>query len=88
MNKCVVVATVVVGILFWGLARGHAGDPGDTVSSFRADCNGNGIEDACDLDCGPSGGPCDVPGCGESEDCNVNGVPDECDIADDTSDDC
>ena len=25
------------------------------------------------------GGPCDVPGCGQSTDCNGNGVPDECD---------
>ncbi|HKQ48848.1 MAG TPA: LamG domain-containing protein [Phycisphaerae bacterium] len=43
------------------------------------DCNTNGIEDACDIDCGTPGGACDVAGCGLSEDCNTNGVPDECD---------
>ena len=42
------------------------------------DCNDNGLPDECDLDCGPSGGPCDLVGCGQSEDCNTNGVPDEC----------
>ncbi len=49
------------------------------------DCNGNGIPDACDIDCGPAGGACDLPGCGQSADCNTNGVPDECDIASGTS---
>jgi len=49
------------------------------------DCNENDIPDWCDLDCGPSGGPCDVTGCGESNDCNANEVPDECDVADGTS---
>ena len=44
------------------------------------DCNNNDIEDACDIDCGGSGGPCDVPGCSRSQDCNANGVPDECDL--------
>jgi hypothetical protein len=52
------------------------------------DCNSNGIDDACDLDCGATGGPCDVPGCGLSPDCNTNGVPDECDISGGTSQDC
>ncbi|MFQ5493855.1 MAG: FG-GAP repeat protein, partial [Phycisphaerae bacterium] len=42
------------------------------------DCNGNGIEDGCELDCGEPGGPCDVPGCGTGTDCNGDGVPDEC----------
>ena len=42
------------------------------------DCNSNGILDECDLDCGPPGGPCDIPGCGLSEDCNSNSIPDEC----------
>ena len=44
------------------------------------DCNGNGIDDACDIDCGPPNGFCDVPGCGQSGDCNANGIPDECDV--------
>ena len=45
------------------------------------DCNNNGVPDPCDIDCGPPGGTCDLPGCGMSADCNANGVPDECDIA-------
>jgi hypothetical protein len=44
-----------------------------------SDCNDNGIEDACDVACGPAGGPCDVLGCGQSSDQNGNGLPDECD---------
>jgi hypothetical protein len=44
------------------------------------DCNGNGIPDACDLDCGQPAGPCDVPGCGLGDDCNNNGRLDECDL--------
>ncbi|MEW6199874.1 MAG: hypothetical protein AB1601_14575 [Planctomycetota bacterium] len=43
------------------------------------DCNNNGLPDKCDLDCGPPGGPCDLPGCGQSTDLNGNGIPDECD---------
>lgn len=42
-------------------------------------CNGNGIPDECDIDCGPPRGACDVVGCGQSADCNANGQPDECD---------
>ena len=42
------------------------------------DCNENGIPDECDLDCGPAGGECDLPGCGGSGDCNANGIPDDC----------
>jgi hypothetical protein len=42
------------------------------------DCNHNGIHDDCDLACGPTGGRCDVPGCGLSSDENDNSVPDEC----------
>ncbi|MBU0717048.1 MAG: hypothetical protein KJ749_02270 [Planctomycetes bacterium] len=49
------------------------------------DCNANGIPDACDLDCGAPGGPCDVPDCGGAEDCNGNATPDECDISQGTS---
>jgi hypothetical protein len=49
------------------------------------DCNGNGIPDECDLDCGEPGGPCDVPGCGQSDDCQPNEIPDECDVAEGTS---
>jgi len=42
------------------------------------DCNGNGILDTCDIQCGSTGGPCDVAGCGQSSDCDNNNVPDEC----------
>ncbi len=45
------------------------------------DCNGNEVLDACDVDCGPTAGPCDLPGlpgCGQSADSNENGIPDEC----------
>jgi hypothetical protein len=44
------------------------------------DCNENEIPDQCDLDCGASGGPCDIPDCGQSEDCNQDGIPDECQL--------
>ncbi|MCK4660093.1 MAG: hypothetical protein KAV82_11280 [Phycisphaerae bacterium] len=50
-------------------------------AAVAGDCNENGIPDECDIDCGASGGPCDIPGCGQSSDCNSNGLPDECDIA-------
>jgi hypothetical protein len=47
------------------------------------DCNQNDIPDECDVDCGEPGGPCDIPGCGQSSDCNGNGIPDECDWSSD-----
>jgi len=51
-----------------------------TASIAQAqDCNNNGIDDACDINCGAAAGACDLPGCGLSEDCNANGIPDECD---------
>ncbi len=68
------------------------------------DCNGNAIDDECDIDCNAQAGACNVPGCGQSadcngngtpdecigfeDDCNANGVPDECDIASGASQDC
>ena len=52
------------------------------------DCNDNGIDDACDIDCGVPGGPCDFLGCGTRQNCNENNAPDECDITDGTSEDC
>ena len=52
------------------------------------DCNGNGLDDSCDLACGVTAGPCDVLGCGRSFDCNLNRVPDECDIGEGLSIDC
>ncbi len=65
------------------------GPPADVVigATIRAtcivcqpDCNGNDIVDACDIDCGIPGGPCDVPGCGMSIDCDSNGIPDDCQL--------
>ncbi len=61
------------------------------VNQSVVDCNDNGIPDECDVDCGPPGGPCDLPGCGQSADCNTNGVPDECEAdadGDGVIDDC
>jgi hypothetical protein len=42
------------------------------------DCNENGVDDVCDIDCDAPG--CAVPGCGNSADCDETGVPDECEI--------
>ena len=42
------------------------------------DCDGNGIEDDCDIACGTAGSRCDVPGCGSARDGNGDGVPDRC----------
>lgn len=55
------------------------------------DCDGNGLFDACDLSCGESGGPCDLPGCGQEPDCNANGAIDACELdtdGDGLIDDC
>lgn len=40
------------------------------------DCNGNGVDDLCDI------------AFGDAQDCNGNGVPDSCDILDGRSSDC
>ena len=42
------------------------------------DCDGNGIEDDCDVQCGAPGTRCAVAGCGTRPDCNFNGIPDGC----------
>jgi len=66
---------------FWTLQEyAHQTDIwGTYVGVFEGgDCNNNFIIDGCDVDCGPPGGACDVPGCGLSSDCNANEVPDEC----------
>ncbi|MFG0259025.1 MAG: GC-type dockerin domain-anchored protein [Phycisphaerales bacterium JB041] len=66
------------------------------------DCNGNGVNDHCDItegvsnDCNGNGVPdeceddCDGNGIPDAceADCNGNGVPDPCDIAGGTSEDC
>jgi len=46
-----------------------------------ADCDGNGVEDACDVSCGAPGSRCDVLGCGLAPDCNDNQRPDICDVS-------
>jgi hypothetical protein len=51
----------------------------------EADCDGNGVLDACDI-AGGTGADCQVNGVldecdiaiGASDDCNTNGIPDEC----------
>lgn len=71
------------------------------LSQGPPDCNANDVPDECELDCGPVGGECDVPGCGEALDCNGNtipdscewdcndnGIPDDCDLSSGTSEDC
>jgi len=50
------------------------------ASATVEDCNANGLDDRCDLDCGTPGGACDLAGCGQSHDCNANAVPDECEF--------
>ncbi len=47
-------------------------------ASQQPDCDGDGVTDDCEIDCGPTGGMCDVTGCGGSADCAPNGIPDEC----------
>ncbi len=51
---------------------------GSPVSGDPQDCNGNGIPDECDINCGEPESPCDIPGCGGSLDCDGNGIPDDC----------
>ncbi len=58
--------------------QGSRGSGDLTISCAPNDCNRNHILDECDIDCGTSGGFCDVPGCGGSDDHNGNFVPDEC----------
>ncbi|MBU0617335.1 MAG: hypothetical protein KKI02_06445 [Planctomycetes bacterium] len=51
----------------------------DAILRVFSDCNSNGINDQCDIDCGPTGGLCCAfPTCAQSADCNANGIPDEC----------
>lgn len=50
-------------------------EDGACVSQVIQDCNGNGVEDSCDIEDGTS------------RDCNENTIPDDCDIADVTSSD-
>ncbi|RME40612.1 MAG: hypothetical protein D6788_02960 [Planctomycetota bacterium] len=48
-------------------------------SLLNNDCNGNGIDDTCELDCAAPG-CAGVPGCGTATDCDGSGVPDACEI--------
>ncbi|RUA10820.1 MAG: hypothetical protein DSY81_02305, partial [Bacillota bacterium] len=47
-----------------------------THTEISEDCDGNGIDDRCDI------------ASGTHQDCDGNGIPDNCDIADGTSPDC
>lgn len=72
-------------LTFWTIQEyGHDTDIWGTymavLSHGDGDCNENEIPDPCDIDCGPAGGECDLPGCGESIDCNGNNIPDECEL--------
>jgi hypothetical protein len=64
-------------------------DIGADESPYFADCNANGVGDACDIadgasdDCTGNGIPDEC-----EPDCNENGVADSCDIAAGTSQDC
>jgi hypothetical protein len=49
---------------------------GDNSECGGLDCNGNGVDDKCDI------------ATGTSQDCNGNGIPDSCDIASEYSLDC
>jgi hypothetical protein len=62
--------------------------PYELQSTESDDCNDNGILDECDLNCGPTGGACDIPNCGLGADCNLNGVLDKCEISAEPSLDC
>ncbi|MEQ8768745.1 MAG: thrombospondin type 3 repeat-containing protein [Planctomycetota bacterium] len=65
----------------------------DTPNPDQADCDGDGVGDACSgTDCNGNGIPdsCDIAD-GISQDCNANGIPDECESdrdGDGVIDDC
>jgi len=63
---------------------------GATYIDYKAsDCNNNGINDVCEVDCDGLDGMCQtVAGCGTSPDCNDNDRPDDCDLDDGSSADC
>jgi hypothetical protein len=42
------------------------------------DCNGNGVEDACEISCTVPDPHCQVPGCGTGSDADDNGMLDAC----------
>ena len=78
-NRTAVVAGILVVCLTGATGFLALSPTADQSARDTSDCNHNGIDDACDIDCGPPGGPCDLLGCGQSADCNGNVVPDECD---------
>jgi len=58
----------------------------DATGDPVADCDGNGVYDACDVaagapDCNQNGvpDPCDITS-GASQDCNLDGLPDDCPV--------
>lgn len=68
---------------------------GGCTTGGTVDCNGNGLDDRCELldgtaqDCNGDASPdeCDLA-VGASADCNANDIPDECDTASGFSGDC
>jgi len=61
------------------LASDTRADYSMTISGASIDCNLNGLDDSCDINCNLVG--CNVPGCGLSDDCNDDQIPDECQLA-------
>jgi hypothetical protein len=53
-----------------------------TVANFRAgrDCNHNGTDDRCEVDCAALPTCPGPPACGGAEDCDGNEIPDECEL--------
>lgn len=77
-------AEVVIGFFKTADAmRVTAVGPGAAVMQ---DCNGNGIDDRCDISCEEPG--CSSVSCGTSLDCNSDGIPDACTIAAGLDRDC
>ncbi|HVP09607.1 MAG TPA: M28 family peptidase [Phycisphaerae bacterium] len=63
------------------MTRSVAGYLADNAKAHPVDCNGNGIDDTCDVSCSAPG-CAGIPGCGQSVDCNGNMFPDECEGGD------
>ena len=90
-SLCVIVAAGIGLWLFSGDTTTLADETDPCLDlCLPPDCNGNGVTDACDIDCGNSGPMCIGSdcfiltcithlSCGTSTDCNSNGIPDECD---------
>lgn len=66
---------VLIGILFLIITN----IDNNRSKALAGDCNGNGIDDSCDVSCSNPG--CyEIEGCGLQLDCDGNGTPGECDV--------